>query len=1064
VSYYTDRVAHGIEDYYAGRGEAEGEWLGAGAQAAGLQGVVTGDQLRALFEARHPVTGEPLGKTYVVPEGKEQVAGWDLTFSAPKSVSVLWAVGGGEIGMEVRDAHAVAVHSALKYLEEHAAFSRTGKAGVRQVDTNGLVAAGFVHRTSRSGDPQLHTHVLVSNRVQCEDGVWRALDGKTLHRQLKATGMLYHAALRAELTARLGVAWAVPDRHGQAEITGVPKPLRRLFSSRRAEVEAAAGARITERETELGRALTAAERRTLFEQATLETRHAKTAGVATDAGLHDRWHAEAEAAGYAPEHWIDQTLERHQPARHDIVAADLVSDVSAAASTWGRTDVVKVAARRAPVEVGSAEAARAWIEHSADDALAHPGVLALRAPERAVPDGLRRRDGCSGFERHDAARYTTTKTLQVEQRVLDLVTAGRAGGVGIADVRDVRRAICDAGLVGDVAAAAGAVTGSGDRVSVVVGPAGTGKTRLMAAAGRAWSDSGIPVRGLTVSAMAAGVLAAETGFRTDTIAKFLHEHDGPDGPENGWRLQRGEVVVIDEAGMVASADLARLLSLINEAHGKAVLVGDPAQLGAVEAGGLFRLLATDANTLELSNVRRFTHTWEPDTSMRLRWGHADAIDIYDEHGRIVGGDRTELEDASMRHWQRLRAAGQSLIITATDRATVSRLAEQIQRARVEAGDVQPDGITTSAGQRVGVGDEIVTLRNNRRLVTDHGLWVRNGDRWAVISIGDDGALAVSHLAGHGRTVLPSAYATEQVALAYAVTVHKAQGVTVDHAISLVDDHTTSEALYVGMTRGRNSNVALAVTDTFDADHHHRPPEVRDAVDVVKAAAARHAAEISATETLRRELERSESLAVLMPRLAHVNGVLAGRPADRSIDLQRIAGRRAQLEQHTPKLGPLTSRGREHRRGLDRLDTQLGELNAQQQEHDRWMAEHADTFTYRDQLIAHIQVRRSELGRRALIEQPEHLVQLIGAVPDNPKEAELWRMEAGRIEAFREQWNVPADRVHEAPRDGIEYREWADTVRLARDLHEIAERAVGRGVDRGPVQARGQVERGLDRGW
>ncbi|HMC67914.1 MAG TPA: MobF family relaxase, partial [Mycobacteriales bacterium] len=216
MSYYTDRVAPGIEDYYAGRGEAQGEWLGSGAAAAELDGLVTGDQLRALFDGRHPVTGEPLGASYVVGGDRQQVRGWDLTFSAPKSVSVLWAVGGGDVGMEVRDAHQAAVRSALTYLEEHAAFSRTGKAGIRQVDTRGLVAAAFVHRTSRSGDPQLHTHVLVSNRVQCDDGTWRALDGKALHRQLKPAGMLYHAALRAELTMRLGVAWTEVNRHGQA--------------------------------------------------------------------------------------------------------------------------------------------------------------------------------------------------------------------------------------------------------------------------------------------------------------------------------------------------------------------------------------------------------------------------------------------------------------------------------------------------------------------------------------------------------------------------------------------------------------------------------------------------------------------------------------------------------------------------------------------------------------------------------------------------------------------------------------------------------------------------------
>ncbi len=231
VSYYTDTVARGIEDYYAGRGEAPGQWAGSGSAAAGLEGDVAAEALARLFDGVHPASGEPLGAPYRVRDGADRVTGWDLTFSAPKSVSVLWATGGAEVGFDVRDAHDAAVAAAVVYLEEHAAFARTGKAGVRQVDTDGYVAAGFVHRSSRAGDPQLHTHVLVSGRVRGpDDGVWRALDSRGLHRQLKPAGMVYQAALRVELTERLGVQWGPVDRHGQADIDGVPAELAALFS------------------------------------------------------------------------------------------------------------------------------------------------------------------------------------------------------------------------------------------------------------------------------------------------------------------------------------------------------------------------------------------------------------------------------------------------------------------------------------------------------------------------------------------------------------------------------------------------------------------------------------------------------------------------------------------------------------------------------------------------------------------------------------------------------------------------------------------------------------------
>ena len=304
VSYYSDEVARGIEDYYAGRGEAQGRWIGAGSAAEDLDGEVGAEELARLFDARHPRSGDSLGVPYRVRDGVDRVSGWDLTFSAPKSVSVLWAVGGGAIGIEIRDAHDAAVASALAYVEEHAAFSRTGKGGIRQVDTHGLLAAAFVHRTSRAGDPQLHTHVLVSGRVRCLDDVWRALDSRALHRQLKPGGMVYQAALRAELTARLGVEWTAVDRNGQAEIVGVPVGLRRMWSQRRHLVEARAAERITEWQASLGRDLTAEERRHAFEVSVLETRQVKVHDTETDLGLHDRWHAEAEAVGLPAVSWM----------------------------------------------------------------------------------------------------------------------------------------------------------------------------------------------------------------------------------------------------------------------------------------------------------------------------------------------------------------------------------------------------------------------------------------------------------------------------------------------------------------------------------------------------------------------------------------------------------------------------------------------------------------------------------------------------------------------------------------------------------------------------------------
>ena len=1057
VSYYTDTVARGVEDYYAGRGEAAGLWLGNGSAAAGLAGEVSGEQLALLFEGRHPLTDEPLGAAYGVRAGADRVTGWDLTFSAPKSVSTLWAVGGGTVGFEVRDAHDAAVRAALGYLEEHAAFSRQGKAGVRQVDTDGLVAAGFVHRTSRAGDPQLHTHVLVSGRVRCADGVWRALDSRALHRQLKPAGMLYQAALRAELTARLGVAWGSVDRHGQAEIDGVPETLRRRFSTRRAEVEVRARERIAAVEVTLGRALTPEERRRQFELGVLETRTAKTVGDGTDDGLHDRWHAEAAELGLPGEGWTSHVLDRaavDRPVVVETVVAEVLEELRTSRSTWARRDVVQGLTRRAPTGL-AAEEVVGWVETAVERVLAHPAVVALTAPRLAVPAGLRRRDGQSVFEPHGAARFTTDTTLALEQQVLDTVLAGRDAGRSVAQPAAVENAIGSGGLGEDQAAAVTRITTAGEAVACLVGPAGAGKSRAMGAAASAWTVSGIPVRGLALSAVAAGVLETEAGIPSTTIAKFLHEYDHPDGPEPGWTLERGEVVVVDEAGMVASQDLARLVTITSRAEAKLVLVGDHAQLGAIEAGGLFRLLANDTHAAELHEIRRFVNPWEADASLRLRDRHDAALDSYEQHHRIVGGDRLAMLDEAFARWQTARHAGESVVVVAADHDTADALALRARASRIAAGEVEPDGIPVG-NQTVGAGDEIVTLRNDRRLVTGRDGWVRNGDRWHIDTRHDNGSLTVESLTGRGRIVLPADYVAEHVQLGYALTIHKAQGVTVDHAVVLADERLGAEALYVAMTRGRHDNTALVITDHLSADDHDREytPTPRQVLDGILA---RPTAERAALDHLRQAFHHAESLAVLAPRLANLDAwITEHEPPDRSDQLTRAETRlRRSVERMKP--GRLTRGGRDNRRHLDQLTSQRDNLAEAQNERQHWLTKNADTLDYRRQLADQVTRRRQHLGIQAAEHQPAHVIDLLGPYPDNPDHAERWAARAARIESYREEWNVEPDQLRTPPADRTQARSWQTDIGTVIDNQRLHTRLAARHLELGRSRGNG-IER------
>ncbi|MGQ0617084.1 MAG: MobF family relaxase [Acidimicrobiia bacterium] len=1050
MSYYTDTVARGLDDYYSGRGEAPGRWLGIGAAGEGLDGEVSAEELARLFvEGVQPRSGESLNADYRVGDDVDKVLGWDLTFSPPKSVSVLWAIAGGEIGLEVCEAHDAAVAAGLGYLEEHAAFARAGKAGIRQVDTDGLVAAAFVHRSSRAGDPQLHTHVLVSSRVRrSDDGVWRALDSRALHPQLKPAGMVYQAALRAELTARLGVSWEPVSRNGQADIDGVPRAVREVFSKRAREVEAGAKELIAAAESELGRKLTDAGRRRIYRVAVLETRPAKTLDGGPAEGLLDRWRAEAVAAGHDPGRWLDAVLHRAPEARQldlDAVAEEVVAELKQQHSTWTRRDAVRAASRRTPDDIGSGDSARAWIETVADRVIAHGAVVSLAAPEPAAPTVLRRRDGMSVYEHHGAARYTTATTLAVEQRVLDIVTAGRAAGRGVAHPLAVDMAVAAEGLAEDQAAAVRAVSLNGDTVACVIGPAGAGKSRMMGAATQAWTATGIPVRGLAVSATAAGVLAGETGMAADTIAKFLHEQDRPGGPEPHWQPQAGEVLVVDEASMVASADLARLVLLVDAHYGKVVLVGDWAQLGAVDAGGLFRLLATDQAS-ELTGVRRFHADWEADASLRLRSRDRAVLAVYEEKGRVVGGDRDAMVEEAFNRWQAAQARGESIVLCASDHTTVDELARRCQAARVAAGEVEPTGVPVQ-DHTAAVGDEIVTCRNDRRLITTAGGWVRNGDRWTVRAVHDDGSITAYDITGRGRVRLPADYTAEHVTLGYAVTIHKAQGVTVDHAVVLVDDSASAEGLYVAMSRGRATNTALVCAD-IDAPDHGPAPLPPEPLDVLAAALQRTTAERTAIEELRDRLAASESLATLKPRLANLDAWITHHaPPDRSGEIELLTARRDHLASRRP--GRFGRDDRDRRRQLRALDQRVDQLQAQQQHRHEWLDQHHDLLSHRDQLADEVADRRHALGRHAVAAQPDHLERLLGPIPSDIVEREHWATRAARIEAYREKWAIEPDEVDRAPIDGVARREWEAAglreIDIARRLDAVA---TERGIERG----------------
>jgi len=414
----------------------------------------------------------------------------------------------------------------------------------------------------------------------------------------------------------------------------------------------------------------------------------------------------------------------------------------------------------------------------------------------------------------------------------------------------------------DQAAVARHVLASGRRLDVVVGPAGTGKTHTTAAIAAAWQTDVGPVLGLALSQNAARVLADASGNRAENIAKWLQENARG---TPGWQVERGLLVIVDEAGMVPTAQLDQVVGTVVAAGGKVLLVGDPEQLAAPGAGGALRLVVAEVGAVHLDEVRRFGSLWEGPASLRLRAGDPDALVDYDRRARIIGGTVEEMQEAAYRGWLADSLSGKASLLMA---GTNEQAAELVSRARVDlvrAGRVTEDGVVLADGNRAGVGDRIVTRSNDRRLGGPGGM-VANRNEWTVEAVGVDGALKVHRRGDPGRAglhELPAAYVAEHVQLAYASTVHAAQGRTVDTAHSVLTERSGRDGLYVGLTRGREGNWAYVV-----CERNPGPDEERVAGDPVATLArvlANDEPALAATQVLREEHDRVESLHTLYPQ-------------------------------------------------------------------------------------------------------------------------------------------------------------------------------------------------------
>lgn len=879
LDYYEQQVAAGIEDYYAGRGECGGVWRGGGVGALGLAPGqdVERRAFMALMRGLHPVTASvlrPMGAC-------STVAALDLTFSAPKSVSVLFAIGDERTAAALLEAHERAVDAAVAYLGREACFTRRGHAGAERVRGEGFVAASYRHRMSRAGDPQLHTHVVVANMTRAI-GKYTTLDAHALYEHKSAAGAFYRAVLRGEVRERLPwVSWRQTGR-GLFEIAGIPEPVLRHFSQRRAEIEQRARELVG-----VGAELS----REVMQGIALATRRTKEYGV-----NGSTWGERSEAR--AAEHGFGRAELAALQDRAPALAQEpnLLIRFARLSGPQGLTETHNTFERRhALAELAGAftrGVGASQLEAATTRYLADPSVRAL------------------GPGRDDQDRYTTVGLLACEREIMEGAERRSATQVAVLSREPVDQVLsgCEPRPTADQTAAILALTSSGHGIDVVEALAGTGKTTMIGALSACYQLAGWRVIGAAPTGRAARQLRDTAGIPAGTMHSLAAELDRADG------FAPRTVLVLDEAGMAPTRLTAQLLAHADRAGAKVIAVGDPGQLGSVEAGGWLAALARQRSVVQLHEVMRQRNPAERAALEALRDGEPERYVAHKHDAIILHATEVDALQALVEQWH---AAQQhhgmsNAVMIARDNQTRERLNQAARAQLRHDGELPPVGVVIG-DREFAPGDRVIARRNDRHLDVDNGTLGR------VIDANTRAASVLIDTDGGERRKLDLAYVAAHVEHAYALTGHGAQSGTVTWAgVIGRPEEFTREWAYTALSRARDQTVLHVIAERSERDHEREDygPTVADR-DHAETLQALHRA-MTRNETERLATEQAQSRGELRTRQAEAH-------AAREHELERLAEldmRDALARPHPPPFrGPPTRwsahRGQERERGLER---------------------------------------------------------------------------------------------------------------------------------------------------
>ena len=803
------------------------------------------------------------------------IAGFDLVFTPSKSVSIAWGLGDKELRKNIEAAHEHAIQDVVRHLESNVVMTRRGHNGIRQIDTkNGIIGTKFRHYDSRAGDPNLHDHVVIANRVEGADDKWSSIDGRTLYQYGVECSELYNSRVQQYVTEKTGLQFEPRMQNGKPihEIVGISDEMVRAFSSRRGDISAELGRVRAKFIDDNGYEPSEKQLIKLAQQATLATRPAKSEARSLE-DLHTEWvaaaHALSEHGVHVPvDHQLAESLKNAslnyeqnvlQGARQEAYSTPLeahtdaiLSRLEEARSTWRRTHI-NAETTRYVRELGLNETQDKGLISSIRQSVIEDSLPLHIKDTRLTPREYLRKDGTSQYQRIDAELFTSERVLAAENKILDAASRAviPASTVDIFELAAQKRRteLAEQGhsLPAGQEAMARAFATSDKLLVVGIGAAGAGKTSSTRLAVDAIEASGNRVIGMAPTAAAAAVMRSEMRINADTVDKFLTDWQSG---KKSLDVRPGDVLLVDEAGMIATPKMEKILTLAQERGALVRALGDYRQLSAVGSGGALRLVDREIGAVHLDELFRFKNPEEAAATLSLREpplvGTDKPFEWYKDNNRVVAGDADAMiKDVFSGYSADVTAGKQSIMIASTNE-TVTKLNDLAQAHAIEHGQVSTGAgaVTLHNSSRAHLGDTIVTRKNARRLIVNSGQdFVKNGDLWRVTDLHNDGRITAQHLAHGGKVTLPASYVEQSVELGYAATIHRAQGSTVDTAHALVDASTDRAGAYVALTRGRENNqlyVALADGEKRDdvldriTGAYERDLTVHETVDQLRA--------------------------------------------------------------------------------------------------------------------------------------------------------------------------------------------------------------------------------------